>query len=165
MVGFYPAVNGFAPTFKAILSGRPVFGDRKRDDNYEQKLRPEQFRPTNQKGFTLIELISVLIIMSVMISAGLKKWEIFSESASVTALKVGVRELNTREVLEWSQFKISDIGYTNDLEVYNTVDKDLGPGYHWQPPPTISNGSLHYDSKSVDLNRTASTTKSFGYWN
>jgi prepilin-type N-terminal cleavage/methylation domain-containing protein len=165
MVAFIPAVNDFVSMFKTILVGLLVFDVRKRDDSCEHKLRPNRLFSANQKGFTLLEIISVLIIMSVIISVGIKKLVVVSDSASMTALKAGVRELNTREVLEWSKIKLSDIGYTNDLEVYNAVDKNLGPRYRWQPLPTISNGTLHYDSTSLDLNRTASTTQSFGSWN
>jgi len=55
----------------------------------------------NRKGFTLIELMAVLVIMSVMASVAIKKFDLLSDSASITALKTGVRELNTRETLVW----------------------------------------------------------------
>ena len=50
-----------------------------------------------QEGFTLIELMSVLIIMGVMASAGVKKFDILTDSADLTAIKAGIRELNTQE--------------------------------------------------------------------
>lgn len=117
-----------------------------------------------QNGFTLIELLSVMIIMGVMLSVGIKKFDLLSDRASITALKAGIRELNTRETLEWSKIKISDTGYTTDLEIYSTVDKNIGQGYSWDPGPEISGGRLHFKSQSVDLDRIASTSRSPGSW-
>ena len=122
------------------------------------------FRTTNQKGFTLIELLSVMVIMSVMVSVGIKKFDLLSDSAGMAALQTGMRELNTRELVVWSKLKLSDAGYTNDAEVYDTVDKNIGPIYNWNPGPDISGGRLHFKSQSIILNRIASTSTSQGSW-
>jgi len=60
----------------------------------------------NQKGFTLIELISVMIIMGVMSSVAIKKVDFITGTASTRALAVTVKELNIRESLVWSNMKI-----------------------------------------------------------
>ena len=118
-----------------------------------------------QKGFTLIELISVLVIMSVIISVAIKKFDLLTDNASITALNVGVRELNTQESLIWIQMKLSDTGWTADLDVYNAVvGESLGAGYSWNPDPNISGGTLHYNSQSVSLIRNKSSGKTPGSW-
>ena len=117
-----------------------------------------------QNGFTLIELLSVMVIMSVMVSVGIKKFDFLSDNAGIVALQTGMRELNTRELLVWSKLKLSDAGYSNDAEVYNTVDKNIGPAYGWNPGPDISGGRLHYKSQSIILTRIASTSTSQGSW-
>jgi len=121
-------------------------------------------RTTNQKGFTLIELLSVMVIMSVMVSVGIKKFQILSDNAGLTALQSGIRELRTRETVAWSKIKLSDTGYSTDAEVYDSVDKNIGPGYSWNSGPDISGGRLHFKSQSMDLNRVASTRTSPGSW-
>ena len=121
-------------------------------------------RAANQNGFTLIELLSVMVIMSVMVSVGIKKFDFLSDNASITVLQSGIRELKTRETVAWTKIKLSDTGYTNDAEVYNEVDKNIGPGYSWNPGPDISGGRLHFKSQSIDLNRFASTGTSPGFW-
>ena len=119
----------------------------------------------NQKGFTLIELMSVLIIMSVIFSVAIKRYDMLSDSASITAIQAGIRELNTKDALAWIDMKLSDTGWTSDVDVYNAVDKNLGAGYGWNPGPAITGGTLYYKSQSVALVRTPSTSKSTGEWN
>ena len=120
---------------------------------------------SNRKGFTLLELMAVLVIMGVMASAGVKKYDRLSDTADITALKAGIRELNMQETLVWIQMKLSDTGWTSDLDVFNAVDKNLGQGYRWDPGPDISSGTLHYQSQSIALVRSESTRSNEGSWN
>jgi prepilin-type N-terminal cleavage/methylation domain-containing protein len=117
-----------------------------------------------QKGFTLIELISVLVIMGVMASVVIKKFDLLTDNASITALKAGVKELNTQESLIWIKMKLSETGWAADLDVYDAVDKNLGTEYSWSPGPNISGGTLHYRSQSVALIRNKSSGKTPGSW-
>jgi len=119
----------------------------------------------NRRGFTLIELMAVMVIMGVMVSVATKKFDILSDTASNTAIKAGVRELNTQESLVWIQMKLSETGWITDLDIYNAVDKNLGAGYSWNPEPNISGGTLHYKSQSVVLARNESKRNSVGSWN
>ncbi|MGD9079002.1 MAG: prepilin-type N-terminal cleavage/methylation domain-containing protein [Desulfobacterales bacterium] len=121
----------------------------------------------NQKGFTLIELISVMIIMGVVASVSIKKFDIVSNTAGEKALQLGIKELNIRESLTWSNIKISSDGYTNDADLWSLLepDLDLGGKYHWNPGPDIAaGGTLHFDSNSIALNRQPSTMTSAGKW-
>ena len=119
----------------------------------------------NRRGFTLIELMAVMVIMGVMVSVATKKFDILSDTASNTAIKTGVRELNTQESLVWIQMKLSETGWITDLDIYNAVDKNLGAGYSWNPDPNISGGTLHYKSQSIVLARDESKRNSVGSWN
>lgn len=121
----------------------------------------------NQKGFTLIELISVMIIMGVVASVSIKKFDIVSNTAGESALNLGIKELNVRESLTWSNIKISADGYTNDQDLWDLLvaDLDLGGKYHWNPGPDISaGGTLHFDSNSIALDRQPSTATTAGKW-
>ena len=121
----------------------------------------------NQKGFTLIELISVMIIMGVVASVSIQKFDIVSDTAVERALHLGIKELNIRESLTWSNIKISTDGYTNDADLWSVVltDLDLRGKYFWGPGPHITDGgTLHFESQAIALSRRPSTTSAAGKW-
>ena len=120
----------------------------------------------NQKGFTLIELISVMIIMGVVASVSIQKFDIVSDTASERALYTGIKELNIRESLVWSNIKISSEGYSTDEELYGPVISNLGSIYKWNPDPPdrLTGGTLSFKSASKTLNRQESTELSAGKW-
>jgi len=119
----------------------------------------------NQKGFTLIELISVMIIMGVVASVSIQKFGMVSETASEEALVLGVKELNIRESLTWSQIKISTDGYSTDEDLYDLVDTNLNGKYSWTSgPDRTAGGTLSFNSKYLSLNRHESTISVPGKW-
>ena len=121
----------------------------------------------NQKGFTLIELISVMIIMGVVASVSIQKFDIVSDTAGERALHLGIKELNIRESLTWSNIKISADGYSNDADLWTLVEPELNLDgkYRWSAGPDIlAGGTLHFDSNSIALNRQQSTETSAGKW-
>ncbi len=123
-----------------------------------------RFSISDQKGFTLIELISVLVIMGVMASVVVKKFDLLSDTASQRAVLEGVKELNGRESLVWTNMKLSDTGWISDADVFDEVDTSFGAEYVWAVGPNTSGGTLSFQSESNVLNRKASTTSSWGRW-
>lgn len=118
----------------------------------------------NQKGFTLIELISIMIILGVLGSVVIQKFELLSDTAGARALTTGVKELNVRESMVWTNMKISSVGYTTDEDVFAIVDKNLGTKYKWNSDPTIDGGTLHFESQSIGLTRAYSNSTSAARW-
>ena len=118
----------------------------------------------NQKGFTLIELISIMIILGVLGSVAVKKYDNLTNTATERVLATAVKELNARESLIWANMKISSDGYTNDTDVYTALNTDLGSRVKWNPGPTIDGGTLHIESQSIVLNRNHSTNSAAGKW-
>jgi len=123
-----------------------------------------RFSKLNQKGFTLIELISIMIILGVLGSVSIRKYDNLTHTAGERALAAAVIELNVRENLIWANMKISSDGYTNDADVYAALNTDLGAKLKWNPGPTIDGGALHFESQSIILNRTPSTNPAPGRW-
>lgn len=122
------------------------------------------FHNLNQKGFTLIELISIMIILGVLGSVVIQKFEQLSDTARARALATGLKELNIRESMVWTNMKISSVGYTMDENVFALVDKNLGAKYKWNPGPTIDGGTLHFENQSIGLTRAYSNGTSAARW-
>jgi prepilin-type N-terminal cleavage/methylation domain-containing protein len=116
------------------------------------------------RGFTMIEVVAVMVIMGVMASLSLQKLDLVSHTATNRVIESGLRELNTRETLVWTQIKLSDSGWVSDSELFSKLDTDLGHDFKWTTAPNASGGILQFRSKSISLTRTASSSASVGYW-
>lgn len=119
---------------------------------------------SNQTGFTLIEIMAVLIIISVMASVATKKYIDISGVAQDRALQAGMTELNSRETLTWTNQKFAIGGYTNDNDIWTTMNTDLGAGYSWMAGPDATGGTLRFGNQTVALNRAVSTTLAAARW-
>ena len=119
----------------------------------------------NQRGLTLIELVAVIVIMGVIASVAVKKTNLISSTATNRALLEGVRELNIRESLTWTNTKLSAANWADDGQLFSTIDTNLGFDYVWSAGPTASGCTLSFRSESVALSRNASTNSSMGSWN
>ena len=119
-----------------------------------------------EQGFTLIELIAVLVILSVLVAIAIPRYISIDESARQRAIDSGIAELNGRETLTWSNIKITMTGYLDDAALFPLVDKTLGAGYSWDGgPPDQEGGTLKFkESTIVPLTRTESTFSKPGYW-
>jgi len=120
---------------------------------------------SDQNGFTLIELISVLIIMSVMVSVTVKRLDLVTGTATDRVFQEAILELNEREHLTWIDIKLSSANWTNDADVFSIVDTNLGGDFVWSAGPNASGGALSFRTDSIVLSRTASTNSSSGRWN
>jgi len=118
----------------------------------------------NQNGFTLIEILVVLVILGILVAIAQSKLIDIEGTAANRALEAGVMELNAREKLTWADFKFSQNGWTNDNVIFTAIDKNLGAGYNWIAGPDSSGGILQFNSKTVVLTRTSSTEGSAGQW-
>ena len=124
----------------------------------------------NRQGFTLIEIMAVLVITGVMASVAVSKINDISGTADERALETGVAELNARELLYWTNAKFATGGWTADTDI--TTDPgysvDLNrPGqsdYTWTAGPNASGGTLEFGSRSFILTREASTNIQAANW-
>ncbi len=130
-----------------------------------ESIRNIKLNISNKNGFTLIEVVSAIVIMGVMFSVGIKKLDILSYTAADRVLESGLRELNTRETLVWTKIKLTDSGWTSDANVFAELDTNLGHEFNWTAEPNITGGTLRFQSKSIALTRIASSNSSVGRWN
>lgn len=120
----------------------------------------------HQKGFTLIEIMAVLVIISVLAAVAVKKYIHLEGAAQLKAIEAGVTELNSRETLTWTNHMFAAGGYQNDGAVWTAMaaDTDIGTEYGWSGGPNNTGGSLVFAGQAVTLTREASDQTTPAKW-
>jgi prepilin-type N-terminal cleavage/methylation domain-containing protein len=125
----------------------------------------QQIIVRNQKGFTLVEIIVVLVLLSVLAAIAVPKFINLEQNAQQKAFDGAIAELNGRESLVWANLKISRTGYQDDAQLLLVVNHNLGTDYVWQPGhPLAAGGNLTFRAKTVTLNRTLSDVSKPAVW-
>ena len=122
----------------------------------------------NQGGFTLIEIIAVLIIVSTLAAIAVPKFIGLDDNAKDHAIDSGISELNGRESLVWANIKVSSVGWLSDAQVFGAVSYNLGFDYDWTLGPNAGGGgggTLRFQlTKAVELERSESGYSSPAKW-
>ena len=121
----------------------------------------------HEKGFTLLEIIATIVILSILAALAIPRYISLDESARQRAIDAGIAELNGRETLTWSNLKISLSGYKDDGTLFPKIDYTLGDEYSWEEGdrPLIDGGTLIFkDTSTAILTRNQSSETHPGNW-
>jgi prepilin-type N-terminal cleavage/methylation domain-containing protein len=109
-----------------------------------------QKKKTHQAGFTLIEIIVVLVLLGVLAAVAVPKYVDISRKAKQKKILEGVSEFNSREKLLWSQTVLSQSfsSVTDfDRHIYAHMDPYLDPGYSYDVPGSSSESGDNWTYK------------------
>ena len=119
----------------------------------------------NNRGFTLIEIIAVMVILGLLAAIAMPRYVDLENNAKQKTIDTLKAEINGRENLTWARHKISASGFVSDEKIFGDLIFDFDPNYRWNSgDPKPSGGTLKFKGEFFTFSRTGSTNLKPAVW-
>ncbi len=123
-------------------------------------------RHRNDLGFTMVEILAVLLLLGLLAIIAAPRFLNLTESARSRTIDAALTELNGREKVAWGQALLQSGGIPDDATIFTAVaPENLGSDFQWEAPPSREGAStLRFQGTTHGLWRTAATPTQAGKW-
>lgn len=116
---------------------------------------------SNQKGFTLVEILAVLIIFAIILAIGIPKVISLNKNAEDVGIKMAIIDLNGREMKCWTEIKLGD-GWVDDQKIFDSCDYEI-EGYQWTTLVPVG-GQIVFKESTTSFRRRLSAQHEPAAW-